>query len=156
MITWEEYKRSVVSEAPIFENVRKGDSESVLEYLERGGSLEEKNRRGHSLLMIAAYNDQMDLVRLLLDKGADVDAMDTGGNTALMGVAFKGLTGIVALLLQRGADPFLKNAQGMMAIDFAKMFSRRDVSMLLSGEVPWSEPLPMPSSEGRGKSLSYF
>ncbi|MEO1624133.1 MAG: ankyrin repeat domain-containing protein [Bacteroidota bacterium] len=51
--------------------------------------INQKDQRGFTPLILACYNDNLGLARLLLDRGANVDAVDAKGNTALMGVVFK-------------------------------------------------------------------
>lgn len=142
MATWEEYKKTMVAEDPIFEDARVGDCASLEGYLQKGGDVNVCNHRGYSLLMLAAYNGECEAVSLLLRYGANVNSADRGGNTVLMGVAFKGLTDVVELLLTAGADARLENAHGMTALDFAKIFGRKDVMTLLSqSESTWRDPL---------------
>ena len=51
-------------------------------------------------LIIAAYNNQPEVVALLLKLGADIDAADSAGNTALMGASFRGYQPVVQQLLK--------------------------------------------------------
>jgi hypothetical protein len=89
--------------------------------------------RGHTPLVIASYNGQIEAVRFLLEEGADIDQRDHAGNTALMGAAFKGDLEIVQVLIENGADPRLANPQGLTAKSFAEMFGRVDVAKFLAG-----------------------
>lgn len=132
MPTWQEYKQTMRHEEDIFENARQGDLPALTSYLSQGGDANAKNSRGHSLLMLAAYNEQESACRLLLQAGAEVNARDNTGNTILMGVSFKGYPHIASLLLEHGADPKLKNFFGMTALVFAKSFGRADVVKVLS------------------------
>ena len=48
-----------------------------------------KDSKGHSALMLAAYNGHQETVKLLLDRGADPNSLDLSGNTILMGLLSK-------------------------------------------------------------------
>lgn len=141
MATWQEYKQTMNGEHPIFEEARSGNISALKNYLQQGGDINLSNSRGHSLLMLAAYNDEYAATRFLIRKGARVDSADGGGNTVLMGVAFKGYARIAKLLLQAGANPSLTNGYGVTASDFAKVFGRHDVLELFSEEAAnWRDP----------------
>lgn len=134
MSTWDEYKETVPSERPEFEWAREGDRLALAQYFRNGGSVNAKNVKGYSLLMLAAYNDHWGTCAWLLQKGADVNSIDISGNSVLMGSCFKGHVRIVKLLLSSGADPFLQNCYGMTALDLAKAFGRHEVVKVLTGE----------------------
>jgi ankyrin repeat protein len=59
---------------------------------------------GDPPILLAASQNCVDTVRLLLDKGADVNAKDHDGWTPLIKAASGGLTDLARLLLERGAD----------------------------------------------------
>jgi len=120
------------TELPQFEWAREGNRYALAEHFRQGGSVNEKNQKGYSLLMLAAYNDHWSTCAWLLQKGADVNSIDISGNSVLMGTCFKGHVRIVKLLLSEGADPFLQNCYGMTALDIAKAFGRNDVIRVLT------------------------
>jgi len=123
------------SEAPQFEWAREGNRYALADYFRQGGNVNDKNHKGYSLLMLAAYNDHWSTCAWLLQKGADVNSIDISGNSVLMGTCFKGHVRIIKLLLNSGADPFLQNCYGMTALDIAKAFGRHEVVRVLT-EVP--------------------
>ncbi|CCF32511.1 ankyrin repeat protein [Colletotrichum higginsianum] len=91
-----------------------------------------------------------ELATLLIQKGLDVDAKDGHGRTALHIAAKLGDSGIVKALLDEGASPALPDGAGRMAIDIAKMQSRRLKSstwLSLPGLSPETES---PSDEDEG------
>jgi hypothetical protein len=130
--TWDEYKKTMVSTQPEFDWAREGNRLALAEYFRDGGSVNAKNHKGYSLLMLAAYNDHWSTCAWLLKKGADVNSIDISGNSVLMGTCFKGHIRIVKLLLSAGADPFLQNCYGMTALDLAKAFGRYEVVRVLT------------------------
>ncbi len=80
--------------------------------------------KGFTPLIIAVYNNQSGVVRLLIEKGADVNAQDAAGNTALMGACFKGYAEMAELLIDAGAEVNLRNFQGAPALTFAATFGQ--------------------------------
>ena len=90
------------------------------------------DERGFSLLMIAAYNDQLPATELILARGADPDLRDARGNTVLMGMAFKGHVGPARALLAAGADARLESPQGQTALSMARQFGHEALVALLT------------------------
>ncbi|AYV54097.1 ankyrin repeat domain-containing protein [Leptospira kmetyi] len=128
---WAQYRKSMRAENPVFDSARNGDVDSLRMQIPSLSDLEEKNAKGYTLLMLAAYNGREEAVRFLISIGADVNSTDLGGNSILMGAAFKGHAKIVELLLQAGADKNYKNSKGQDAFQFSNLFGRMEVSALL-------------------------
>lgn len=129
---WEEFRKSMLQEENCFDMARKGDVLGLEERISRFRNLEQRNEKGHTLLMLSAYNGQEEAVRLLLGSGADPNSVDDSGNSILMGVAFKGHAKIAELLLASGADPNYRNSKGQTALQFSEMFGRAELCRLLS------------------------
>lgn len=70
-------------------------------------------------LIMAANNNDLQLVITYLKAGANSMATDVDGNTALHFAVQKKNKDIVSVLLKSGIDEHLKNKQGKSAIDFA-------------------------------------
>ena len=127
------------------------NNHQLLEFLLRNrASLMKRNRYGDDALMLAAYNGDLEAVKMLLlvgamidhdgwtalhyaayqghvevaayllDKGAEVNALAANRQTALMMAARHGYGEVVTLLKQKGADLGLKDPQGRTAQDWAK------------------------------------
>lgn len=142
MGTWEDFKKTMVVEPLIFEEARVGNCEALAQYLDFGGSVEIRNFKGHTLLMLAAYNDQEAAAEMLIARGADVNSLDDMGNSILMGVCFKGHARLAELLLNHGANVEERNPHGMTALDLAKVFGRKDVVAVLSDRpASWTDPM---------------
>lgn len=142
MATWEEYKKTMIMEPLIFEEARSGNCEALRQYLDLGGDIEIRNFKGHTLLMLACYNNNVDASQFLIDRGADVNSMDDMGNSILMGACFKGHVGVAEILINSGADPEVKNPHGMTALDLARVFGRKEVVSLLSDRpASWTDPV---------------
>lgn len=72
-------------------------------------------------LVGAAAAGQVDVVSNMLACGADVNGREVGmfNWTPLMAASFHGATETVDFLLDHGADPYLKDHNGLMAVDLA-------------------------------------
>ncbi len=106
---------------------RAGETDLVKGLVQAGTSVEARDARGFSPLILAAYHGHTDTVRALLAAGADACAGDNNGNTALMGAAFKGYTDIVGLLNQQPCAVDQGNRFGQTALMFASLFGREEV-----------------------------
>ena len=82
-------------------------------------------------LQTAAYNDNIDLIQLLLDRGADVNAQGGQYGNALQAAAFCGNIEIIQLLLARGADIHAQGGQYGNALQAATYRGRMGVIQLL-------------------------
>ncbi|EMJ93898.1 ankyrin repeat domain-containing protein [Leptospira alstonii] len=129
---WIEYQKNMQSENPCFDSARRGDVDALKAQVGALGHVDEKNRKGYTLLMLAAYNGQEETSRFLISQGADVNSTDLGGNSILMGAAFKGHVKIVEILLNAGADKNYRNPKGQNAFQFSNMFGRTEVCKLLN------------------------
>ena len=90
------------------------------------------NNRGKSALHLAAENNRLELVRLLLDHDADPHAQSDGGWAPLHNAADKGHVDIAALLLEKGANVNSATSSGMTALHWsARNGHTQMVEMLL-------------------------
>ena len=110
-----------------FQAAREGDLPTLNACLANGQAVNAVNRRGDTLLTVAAYNKQADAVKLLLKRqGVAVDARNKMGLTALVAAAFQGDDGIVKQLLAAKADPNAASPTGQTALMFAALAGRAD------------------------------
>lgn len=107
----------------LFDLARAGDTAALVAYLDAGVPVNLRNQAGDSLLMLAAYHGNADLVAALCQRGADPDLANDKGQTPLAGAVFKGYDDVVAALAGAGADP---RAGTPSAHDAATMFGRTD------------------------------
>jgi len=131
---------------------------------------EARNKNDESPLMLAALNNQLDIAKVLIEKDADVnkpgwaplhyaaskghvemmallldndayiDAESPNKTTPLMMAAMYGSTSAVKALLEAGADPFLKNEQGLTAIDFAQRVNRAEAAGIIAAFIRGKQP----------------
>ena len=88
----------------------------------------EVNKKGWTPLHYAATNGHDDMVKVLLDHSAYIDSGSPNGTTPLMMAARGGHLSTVKLLLDEGADLRVKNQLGLTAVDFAKQYHEKDVA----------------------------
>ena len=88
----------------------------------------EVNKKGWTPLHYAATNGHDDVVKVLLDHSAYIDSGSPNGTTPLMMAARGGHLSTVKLLLDEGADLRVKNQIGMTAVDFAKQYHEKVVA----------------------------
>ncbi|MCX4913435.1 ankyrin repeat domain-containing protein [Streptomyces sp. NPDC060011] len=108
----------------IFDLARRGETETLVAYVDAGVPANLTNDRGDSLVMLAAYHGHAEAVRALLDRGAEADRVNDRGQTPLAGAVFKGEDAVIRVLLAAGADPA---AGTPSAVDTARMFAKTDV-----------------------------
>ena len=108
----------------IFDLARRGETDTLVAYVDAGVPANLTNDRGDSLVMLAAYHGHADAVRALLARGAEANRVNDRGQTPLAGAVFKGETEVIKALLEGGADP----AGGTpSAVDTARMFGKADL-----------------------------
>ena len=101
--------------------VRQGDVPQLQEFLAHGLPVDAQDSQGNSLLMLAAYNGQVDTLRVLIDAGADVNLRNDRDQSPIAGALFKGEDEVVGMLQAAGAD---LDAGTPSARDAARMFGR--------------------------------
>ena len=116
----------------MFDFARSGQTSELARFLGRGLPPNLTNDKGDTLLMLAAYHDHPDVVRLLLSANAETDRANDRGQTALAAAVFRQNEETVQALLAAGADP---DAGGPSARDMAQFFELPIMAALL-GESP--------------------
>lgn len=101
----------------VFQAARDGEP-TLLDIVDQGIPVNLTNDNGDTLLMLAAYNRQHQLVRDLLARGADPDRVNRRGQTALACAIFQQSEPIVRDLLEAGADPRAGSSTAWQIADF--------------------------------------
>ncbi|XP_054826888.1 unconventional myosin-XVI [Eublepharis macularius] len=109
----------------------------VRHLLSSGGTVNQKNDEGITLLHIACANGYKDVASLVLDHGANVNVVDNQYWTPLHLAAKYGQANIVKLLLTHRANPSLLNCNDEKPSDVAA--SEFIEEMLLDVESVWQE-----------------
>ncbi len=114
----------------IFELARNNKAEELKNALP-DTNINATDSRGSTALIVAAYYNNTDAVKVLLEAGAHTDLQDGMGNTALMGVCFKGYTEVGKILLNGNATVDMPNGNGATALTFAATFGHAGLVKLL-------------------------
>ncbi|MCW3080429.1 MAG: ankyrin repeat protein [Segetibacter sp.] len=116
----------------IFDACRRNDRELVEKiYEENAEAIHTVDMKGFTPLILAVYNNSVEVVDFLLEKGAGTSGQDAAGNTALMGVCFKGYTELARKLVDAGADVNERNSNGATALTFAATFGHLQIAEIL-------------------------
>lgn len=115
-----------------FECARSDDTHTLKILLDSGLNVNLANQDGNTLLMLAAYNGNLNATRLLLQRGADANKLNDKALSPLAGVCFKGYYEIATLLVEYGADVQSKNAMGLSPMNCALMFGRKEFVKLFA------------------------
>lgn len=107
-----------------FDAARAGHLPMLREFMASGYPLNQRDDKGYTALILAAYHGHAEAVDLLMKAGADACAADARGNTALMGALFKGEMRIAGRLLDAPCNPDQRNAAGQTAAMMAALFGR--------------------------------
>ena len=91
--------------------------EVVKVLVDAGADVNDRNRLGTSVLMLAACNRHPEIIKFLLNAGADVNAKTSSGNTALISAAgYNKNPEVIKLLLNAGADVNARHSGGSTAL----------------------------------------
>lgn len=103
---------------------RAGRSTELMEFLDHGLPVDQRDPEGNTLLMLAAYHGRSETVRSLIERGADVDLRNDRDQSPVAGALFKGEDEVVAALVAAGAD---LDAGTPTARAAAELFGRADL-----------------------------
>ena len=108
----------------IYHSAGRGELQKVIKWLRKEGPVDalcstpsvEGRTVTAGLLVAAAANGQLEMVRMLLKRGASVDLQTNLGFTALMSSAGAGHPSILLVLLEHSANPDLQDIFGATAL----------------------------------------
>ena len=81
---------------------------------------EDKDNR-NDMLMYAAYNGNIEELKLLLNEELDINKKDKNGKTAIMYAIESGNINAISLILANNPDLSIKDNNGWNAQDYAKL-----------------------------------
>ena len=111
-----------------FQAAREGDTKTLDEYFAMKRPVNEKNERGDTLLVVAAYNGQLAAVnRILTQPGVEIDVRNGMGLTALTAAAYQGHVEIAKAILHAGADVNSASPSGKTSLMFASQSGKLDM-----------------------------
>ncbi|MBI9020934.1 MAG: ankyrin repeat domain-containing protein [Verrucomicrobia bacterium] len=90
--------------AAVTEAAFSGNTLAVAEALKAGMPVDQIDKTGNNLLMLAAFNGHTETMQALLSAGADVALRDSNGRTALMFASSGPFPAAVRLLLEHGSE----------------------------------------------------
>src|SRR3712207_3739785 len=88
----------------VLDLAREGRAQELAAIIDRGVPVNLTGGSGGSLLLLAAYHDHPETVRMLLERGAEPDRVNDRGQTALGAAVFRQSKASVRSLLEHGAD----------------------------------------------------
>ena len=94
----------------------RGDTESVLQLLEDGADVNERDADGRTPVMTATRGNHVETVRALIEAGADIDLQDDRLDNPFLYAGAEGLLDILRLTIDAGADPTITNRFGGTAL----------------------------------------
>ena len=113
-----------------------GHLEAVKQHLASGADVNAIDHEGNTLLHHAVYNDQTEIIRLLIDKGAEVNgkrkaANNEKGVAPLHTATWRSTIETMELLIDNGADVNMKRADGAIALHYAVWFGLKEKTEFL-------------------------
>ncbi len=107
--------------------------EDINELVNSGANLNGQDDQGTTVLMMAAYNQDTEVLKTLIEASVNLDIQDSGGNTALIYALNESGPEAIKALLEAGANVNVQREDGMTALILACMFTDKPevVSMLL-------------------------
>ena len=122
--------------------------------LASGADVNTTTPEGITPLHVAALNNKLSAVELLLTNGAKIDAQDTQyGASPLHLAAHLGYKEIVELLLKHGASLGLKDKNGRIPLDTAKGNGQRHLIDILTNQTPSPQGQEQPHLDLSPKDL---
>jgi serine/threonine-protein phosphatase 6 regulatory ankyrin repeat subunit B len=107
------------------------DEEAATRAIAAGARVDAADESGAPLVVLAALNGRVALLRRLLDAGASLNQAGPGGVTPLIAASFAGQVGAIELLLSRNATIDGRTASGLTALDAARRSGVREASVAI-------------------------
>lgn len=102
--------------------VASGTASEIQSILDDGADPNVKSVYGWPVVMVAANDNNTDVVSVLLEAGADVNAKSSEGGTPLIVASIRNQEN-VKVLLDAGAEVNVRDGEGVMALGYAAMYA---------------------------------
>lgn len=114
--------KNAAGETPLLVAVASSDNQSAKLLIESGAKLMERSGETEdSALHLAAVNDNVDLVKIILKQNPEsISQLNSAHESALHKAAYFGALRVIPVLLQAGADLNQKDKAGLTALDVAR------------------------------------
>ncbi len=134
----------------LIKSVEKGDLARFTALMSQSPAIKNvfEPSRKETLLHIAARNNQLEMVKLLINKGLNVNAVNQAGNTPLHLSVFSGSYVLVAFLFEHGADYQIRNQRGRTALEYVSYGKNPEIYELFLAKD--KDILSYKSAEGAG------
>lgn len=109
----------------------RGDATELERHLKAGVSVDSRDARGRTALLIATHSNRIDAARLLIARGADVNAKDSIRDTPFLYGGAAGRTEILRMILFAGANLKDTNRYGGTALIPAAHYGHVETVRLL-------------------------
>jgi len=93
-----------------------GQLEMLKYFMDRGFSIDEKDQDGNSLLHMALFRRNPEMIGQLISLGIDINSVNNFGATPLMNSVFRGDPSLTEMLLKAGANPDIIDNRGSSAL----------------------------------------
>lgn len=91
----------------VLDMARQGKVQMLSSVIDQGIPVDLTDGKGDSLLILASYNSQPEVVKALIERGANLNQLNARGQSALTCAVFKQDEETTKMLLEAGADPRL-------------------------------------------------
>ena len=115
----------------VFQIARNGSVTEMQALFEKNPKvINEESNEWYSPLILACYNNNVEVTRFLIEHGADVNG-DSKMGTPIMAAVVKNNREIINLLLEKDVDVSKGDTNGSTALHYAVMFKHYDIIPLL-------------------------
>lgn len=123
------------STTPLMRAAQEGHASVVALLVNRGASVNRRNRMQMTALMLASQRGHAAICRQLLAAGAEIDARTNQDSTSLLLACKRGNAAVVEVLVEAGCDLWIKDSRGRNALDIARRRGVKSITDLIDATV---------------------
>ncbi|GGH63879.1 ankyrin repeat domain-containing protein [Rothia aerolata] len=113
----------------VFDLARDNKPIALKSLIDQGVPVDLTDSKGDTLLILATYHENREVVEMLLEAGANINALNNRGQTPLLCAVFRNNAELTQLLLQAGADTTLGHQS---PLEVARFFQLPEMEKLLT------------------------